>query len=76
LGAAVQSGTRRTSAATWLPRRGGNHAEAVSILAHRLTAIADDVRARAAAIAGAADTRIVTELADGLYVRIDRLQAT
>lgn len=54
---------------------GGDHPKAVSLLADRLTALADDVRARAALIADATETPMLAELADGLEARITRLRS-
>lgn len=53
----------------------GDHREAVTLLAHRLTAIAADARARAAAIPEAPQTSMLAELADGLEARVRRLAA-
>ena len=53
----------------------GDHRGAVMLLAHRLTAIADDARARAAAIPEAPQTSMLGELADGLEARVRRLGA-
>jgi hypothetical protein len=53
----------------------GDHGEAVARLAERLAALAIDVRARAAVIPGAAETSMLSELADGLEARLGRLSA-
>jgi hypothetical protein len=49
---------------------------AVSLLAQRLRAIADDVRARAAAIPDATEAPMLADLADGLEDRVRRLQSS
>jgi hypothetical protein len=52
----------------------GDHRNAVALLAQRLSAIAGDVRARAASVPGAAETSMLSELADGLEARVERLE--
>ena len=54
---------------------GGNHREAVALLAGRLIAIAADARARAATISDATETTLLLELAEGLEIRIQRFEA-
>lgn len=54
---------------------GGDHRQAVALLAERLTAIAVGARARATAIPDAAETAMLTELAVGLESRVGRLQS-
>jgi hypothetical protein len=53
----------------------GDHATAVSLLAQRLTTLAADVRTRALVISGAVETAMLSELADGLEARVDRLRS-
>lgn len=53
---------------------GGDHPKAVALLAERLTAIAGDVRARAATIPAAGETSMLSELAEGLEARVQRLE--
>lgn len=53
---------------------GGDHPKAVALLAERLTAIAGDVRARAATISAAGETSMLSELAEGLEARVQRLE--
>jgi hypothetical protein len=52
---------------------GGDHDETVALLAQRLNALADDVRARAGAISDAQESSMLYELADGLNARTTRL---
>lgn len=54
---------------------GGDHRAAVAALAQRLSAIAGDVRTRAAAIPDTIETRMLAELAEGLEARIRLLEA-
>jgi len=58
-----------------LAEAAGDHRKAVALLAQRLTAIAVDVRARAAAIPRAAETPVLSKLADGLDARVKHLGA-
>lgn len=50
---------------------GGDHSDAAALRAQRLAAIAADVRARAAAIPDAAETSMLSELAEGLEAGSD-----
>lgn len=52
----------------------GDHREAVARLAQRLASLVLDVRTRAAAMPDAAETEMLSELADGLEARVRRLQ--
>ena len=51
----------------------GDHREAVAVLAQRLAALADDVRARTAGFANATEASMLSELAEGLETRVRRL---
>lgn len=53
----------------------GDLAAAVSMLVKRLQTIADDARSRATAIPDAVETEMLTDLADGLNARTERLQS-
>ena len=55
---------------------GGDLNAALSVLAQRLTTIADDVRARAMTIPDAMETSMLAELAEGLDARVRRLQSS
>lgn len=53
---------------------GGDHANAVAVLAHRLTGIATDARDRAATIPGTTEATLLLELAVGLERRVQRME--
>lgn len=53
----------------------GDHAQAVSLLADRLTALAVDARDRARVIPDTQEAEMLDELANGLEVRIGELQS-
>ena len=53
-----------------------DHTKAVVLLTQRLNALADDVRARSAAIPDAAEASMFAELAEGLDAHIRRLRAS
>lgn len=55
---------------------GGDHGNAVALLANRLAGIAADARARAATISTATETSLLQELAEGLESRVQRLETT
>lgn len=51
-----------------------DHGRAVSLLADRITTIVHDARTRAAAIGDAREAHLLSELADGLETRAQRLR--
>ena len=53
----------------------GDHDKAVSFLAHRLVALVDNARLRAAAIPNATEARMLVDFANELEARVGRLQA-